>query len=401
MEKWKRFALFVGITGGIVLAMWVSFTPLVVVSEVHPAEEQDRLINGGYFPSGEDRRLAALSPESYVEEITGGAVEEVSDAQWQAVVDALRDDRGPAAWRSSRLGSLRPSIYFHATEDPVRMVAAVVDGDGPLEAYLRVDGEEEPALLRLRRKFVTLDDFHLGTGWANAVDPPSRLLFPLRRFAPWLMVAGIIGYFLLPGIRRGVETVRYSRRRLGLSDLVAMAMLGFFFAMPMLIPGGFQPALRYWPITVVFWLMAAPFALVLPFTARYAGWAVDVGETELTLTTPQGQEVIPMTQFAGRRPAALRSPGWMRWLLWVGAFLNPGPATAGQALLLGGVLANGVELELDDGSVRYIWAGDALGSSTLENGELLAAALDRIPESGEDIAILQTFGMPLRGLHPA
>ena len=72
MESWKRVALFFGITGGIVLAMWVSFTPLVVVSEVHPAEEQDRLIHGGYFPSDEDRRLAALSPEAYVEVITGG-----------------------------------------------------------------------------------------------------------------------------------------------------------------------------------------------------------------------------------------------------------------------------------------------------------------------------------------
>ena len=250
-------------------------------------------------------------------------------------------------------------------------------------------------------QFVTLDDFHLGTGWANAVDPPSRLLYPARRFAPWLMVAGIVLYFLLPGIRRGAETVRYSRRRLVLSDLVAMAMLGFFFALPMLIPAGFQPALRYWPITAAFWLLAALFAFVLPFTAKYAGWAVDVGDQELTLTTPQGRETIPQSRFVGRRPAVLKSPAWLRRLLWVGAVLNPGPATAGQALVLGGALASGFELELDDGSVRYIWAGDALGGSTLENGDLLATALERIPENEEDIAILQTFGMPLRGPHPA
>ena len=69
--------------------------------------------------------------------------------------------------------------------------------------------------------------------------------------------------------------------------------------------------------------------------------------------------------------------------------------------MLGGVLANGVELELDDGTVRYIWAGDAMGSSTLEHGDLLEAALNQIPRSDKDSAVLQTFGMPLRGPGPA
>lgn len=397
MESWKRFALFVGIIGGIVLAMWVSFTPLVVVSEVHPAEEQGWLIHGGYFPSDEDRRLAALPPDAYVATITGGELQEVFGVQWQAVVDALRGGQSSAAWRSSGLSLLRPSVFFHVTEAPVRSVTAVVEGNGPREAYLRVVGEGTPALLRLRRQFVSLDDFHLGTGWANAVHPPSRLLFPGRRFAPWIMVAGVVLYFLLPGVRRDADTVCYSRRRLVLSDLLAVAMLGFFFALPMLIPGALQPALHYWPITVVFWLMAAPFAFVLPFTAQYAGWAVNVGDEALMLTTPQGRETIPYSKIVGQRPAALRSPRWLRHLLWVGALINPGPGTAGRAVLLGGVLANGVELELDDGSVRYIWAGDAMGTSTLEHGDLLEAGLDRIPHSGKDSAILQTFGMPLRG----
>jgi len=401
MEGWKRVALFIGVVGGIVLAMWVSFTPLIVVSEVHPAEEQNRLIHGGYFPSDEDRRLAALSPEGYVEAITGGMVLEDSGAQWQIAVTALRDEGGPAAWRSSRIGSLRPSVYFHSTEDPVSSVSEVVEGNGPREAYLHVVGEGEPALLRLRRQFVSLDDFHLGTGWANAVRPPSRLLFPGRRFAPWLVLAGVVLYLLLPGIRRSADTVRYSRRRLVLSDSLAVVMFGFFFALPMLIPEGLQPALRHWPITVAFWLMAAPFVFILPFSARYAAWAVDVGDQALTLTTPQGRETIPYSGIVGRRLAELSSPRWIRYLLWAGALFNPGPGTAGRAILLGGVLAYGTELELNDGSVRYIWAGDALGGSTLENGDLLAAALDRIPTSEKDSAILQTFGMPLRGPRPA
>ena len=401
MESWKRVALFSGVTGSVILAMWVSFTPLVVVSEVHPTEEQDRLIHGGYFPSNEDRQLAALSPNAYVDAITGGEVAEVSGLQWQAVVDALRDGQGPAAWRGARLGSLRPSVFFHTTEDPVRAVSAVIEGDGPLEAYLRVVGEGTPALLRLRRQFVSLDDFHLGTGWANAVEPPSRLLYPGRRFAPWLAAAGLFLYLLLPGIGREPNTVRYSRRRLVLSDLTAMAMLAFFFGLPMLIPGGLQPAIHYWPIAAVFWLMAAPFVFVLPSTTRHAEWAVNVGDEALVLTTPEGRESIPFSGIVGRRSAELCSPSWLRHLLWVSALLSPGPGPAGRAVLLGGVLANGVELELDDGSVRYIWAGDAMGTSTLENGELLATAWDRIPDSGKDSAVLTTFGMPLRGERPA
>lgn len=401
MEKSKRAALFLGVIGGIILAMWVSMTPLVVISEVHPAEEQDWLIHGGFFPSDEDRRLAALSPQAYVEEITGGAVAEVSDASWQDIVNALRDHHGPAAWRIRSLGSLRPSMYFHSTEEPVRRISAVVDGNGPLKTYLRVLGDGKPALLRLRRHLVTLDDFHLGTGWADAVQPPSRLLFPARRFAPWLMLFGLALYFLIPGIRRGPETVRYSRRRLVLSDFVSVAMFGFFFGLPMLIPEGLQPALRYWPITLACWIMALPFYFILPMSARHAGWAVDVGDQELVLTSFSGREAIPFAGFVGQKPAVLQSPRWLRHLLWVGALLRPSPQTVGQALVLGGVLATGVELQLQDGTVRYIWASDALGNPALENGDILAAALERIPENEGDIAILQTFGMPLRGPHPA
>jgi len=401
MESWKRVALFSGIIGGIVLAMWVSFTPLVVVSEVQPAQEQDRLIHGGYFPSDEDRRLAALSPEEYVEEITGGQIQEVTSDAWKVVLQGLREGRGPEAWRRVAFIATRPELFFHVNEEPVRDIGAVVEGDGPREAYLRVSAETAPVLLRLVRRFVSLEDFDLGTGWADAVAPPSRLLFPGRRFAPWVMVAGVALYLLLPGIRRGPRTVRYSRRRLVFSDLVAMTAMGFFLAMPPLIAGGLQPALPYWPLTGVFWVMAALFAVVLPSTARYARWAVDVGEDAMTLTTPRGQEAVPFSRISGRRPAELRSPGWLRRLLWASALFSPGPGGVGRAMILGGVLATGVELELDDGSVRYIWAGDAMGTSSLENGDLLEKALEAVPPGRAGTAVLQTFGMPFTGPRPA
>ncbi len=401
MEGWKRLALFLGVTGGIVLTLWVSFTPLVVVSEVRPSQEQDRLIHGGYFPSEEDRRLAALSPEEYVREITNGKVREAPGERWHAVLVALRDGRGVDAWRRKELIRGRPELFFHVTEEPVREIPTLATGYRFTKAFVRVPATPAPVLLRLYLQVVSLDDFQLGSGWVSVVEPPSRLLYPARRLAPWVMVIGIALYLLLPGIRRGPRTTRHSRKQLVLSDLVAVTMMGFFFALPLLIPGGFQPALRYWPITAVFWVMAALFALVLPWTARHAGWAVDVGEDTLTITTSGGQESIPLSRIVGRRPAQLRSPRWLRRLLWVGALLNPGPGTVGRAAVLGGILATGDELELDDGSVRYIWAGNAMGGSSLENGDLLAKTLETLPAGKTGTAVIQTFGMPLSAKHPA
>ncbi len=400
MEGWKRLALFLGITSGIVLAMWVSFRPLVVVFEVRPAEEQDRLIHGGYFPTREDRRLAELSPEAYVRQITGGNILDASDQRWHAVLAALRQKRGPEGWRRVEWRRNHAELFFHEHEEPVREVPLVAHGASSREGYVRISDVAPPVLLRLVRQPVSLDDFHLGSGWANLVKPPSRLLYPARRLAPWVILIGLGLYLFLPGVRGGPRTVRYSRRRLVVSDLVAVTMMGFFFALPLLIPGGFQPALRYWPITAVFWVMAAFFALVLPWTARYAGWAVDVGEDVLTIMTSQARETIPMSSIVGRRPAELRSPAWLRRLLWVGALLNPGPGTVGRAAVLGRILATGDELELDDGSVRYLWAGDAMGTSSLENGDLLVNILQKAPPGRTGTAVLQTFGMPLTGPGP-
>ncbi len=406
-ERWRRLALICGIAGCLLLATWASFSPLVTVETVNPAAEQDRRVHGGYFPSEEDRALAALSPEEYLATITAGAVYHSEGTLWGKMFEALaapaKADRTLRWWmKPDRSGGRsRARLFFHEDEEPVHEMVRWMDEEGLKTAYVATSSAPNRDLLRVSLESVGLDDFSLGSGWRGIVEPPSRLLFPGRRFAlPFLLLCSAV-YAVLPWPRRGATTVTYDRRRVIVADVVGTLLFGLFFTMPSWITGTAQGLVAYWPLTAGFWLMASFGAVILIRSTWYARWRVVVREDGLDIMTPGGVRSLPYSRLRSRRPVVLRSPRWLRSLMWLALFVRPEPALAGNAALMSGILASGDELELDDGSVVYLWHQGRWGDSTLTHGDVLDRALHRIPSSTAEVTEMVGFGAPASSAAPA
>ncbi len=405
-ERWRRLAVVCGIAGCLLLTIWADFSPLVTVEVVNPAAEQDRLIHGGYFPSKKDKALAALSPEEYVATITAGAVYPGGGAPWREMSEALTSPtKADHTWRwrmkPDRLGRhSRPHLYFHENEEPVRDVAGWMDDKGLRTAYVEVSSSQDSHLLRVSIQPVGLGDFSLGQGWRGA-EPPTRLLFPGRRFAvPFLLVC-LAAYVLLPWPKRGPTTVAYRRPRVITGDVVGIFLFGMFFTMPGWITGTAQGLVAYWPLTAAFWLMASFGLIILIRSAWYAGWCVVVHEDGLDIVTPGRLLSLPYSRMHNRRSVVLRSPRWLRSMMWLAVLVRPEPALAGNAALMSGVLAVGDEIELDDGSVVYLWYGGRMGGSMLTHEDVLEKALQHIPGSSGEAAEVTGFGAPFTAAAPA
>lgn len=246
-----------------------------------------------------------------------------------------------------------------------------------------------------------MGDFSLGQGYMGSPRTPSRLLFPGRRFAlPFLLVCLAV-YVFLPWPKRGPTTVAYRRQRLITGDVVGAFLFALFFAMPGWITGTAQGLVAYWPLTAMFWLMASFGLIILIRSAWYAKWCVSVHEDGLEIATPDGFLRLPYSRMKSRRPVVLRSPRWLRGMMWLAVMVRPEPALAGNAALMSGVLAGGDEIELDDGSVVYLWHDGRLGGSMLTHAEVLAKALEKIPSSTEEAAEVVGIGAPSAAAAPA
>ncbi len=405
-ERWRRLAVLCGIAGFLLLTTWATFSPLVTVETVDPAAEQDRLVHGGYFPSEKDKALAALSPAEYLATITAGAVYQPQGALWPEISEALAAPAKAArTWRwrmdPDRIGHFsQPQLFFHEEEAPVRGVARWMHDNGLKTAYVAMSNPTSSRFLRVSLQPVGLDDFSLGQGWRGTSEPPSRLLFPGRRFAlPFLLVCLAV-YALLPWPKRGPTTVAYRRQRVITGDVVGAFLFALFFTMPGWITGTAQGLVAYWPLTAAFWLMASFGAVILIRSAWYSGWHVVVRDDGLDIVTPGRMLSLPYSRLRSRRPVVLRSPRWLRNLMWLAVLVRPEPALAGNAALMSGVLAGGDEIELDDGSVVYLWYEGRLGGSTLTHADVLDTALDHIPSSTAEVAEVVGVGAPSTAAAP-
>jgi len=77
-------------------------------------------------------------------------------------------------------------------------------------------------------------------GWGFPRDArriaPSSMLYPMRRYALWPLLAGLTLYFCLPRAKTGPQVLRYSHSSAGLlPNLVGALLLALFFALPLAI----------------------------------------------------------------------------------------------------------------------------------------------------------------------
>lgn len=322
--------------------------------------------------------MAGESLEGFIANRTKGRVADVRGPAWEAFfADLARAGAGDAATWAGRRGTsyAHSSFFFRPDEAPLDAAAPqLAAGNGFV--FLRLSAADGP-------RYAGLTQVRAADAAATA---PSALAFPRRSMAPWVALAAIAAYGLVPWPRhRDERTLGYRRSRAVIvPDLSGAIMACLFFGLPFLIVGTnsssgsvFQEGWVF--LTGTLWLIGAGFASILGFSAWYAAFRLVVCEDELRYVTLFGTRILPFTEVERVDLADYRPPKWLRTLLFIAGAFNW--RLMGQALLLNARGDWGIALVMRDGRrVRIMMSyldGAARLVDALETAGVPVAAIVR------------------------
>jgi hypothetical protein len=213
----------------------------------------------------------------------------------------------------------------------------------------------------------------------------AALLHPYRSFSPWLALAGVAIYGLIPWHRRKPGAVAYPLvgRHVILMDVAASLLTGTFFAVPFIVingvsrPSVFDPGWIWF--TLFWWLMALlGIPLYIAAALNAASW-IEIHPDRLTVTGLWQPRTYLYSEMAAYRPYAFTLPAWARVLvrlLMVLLLFTRQLISAIAMRRLLGQESNGILITLQDGREARIW-----------NNEL--PGFERIPQALEENGIAQ------------
>jgi alpha-D-ribose 1-methylphosphonate 5-triphosphate synthase subunit PhnG len=386
MELTRRWVLLMGAALAVWTAKMASVTPLFTVRAVDFAESQkneSRWTDRGQF-------LAQLPLDRYVQEKTKGATLDVSGEAWTRflgdVLAAGRGRKSEKAW-TSRVAAddlrwtLTPyRVFFRPDEEPLREIAAKFSEDEQ-RRYLVFDEGGRPSYLEVSFQVYDPDDFGFGSGFGGTPEPPTRFLYPFRKFSLWIALLGLAIYVLLPRPKRRPEAVYYQTWRVILGDFASMILFVPFFAVPIFVIGGSIQALTMaWPLVLMMWPLAFVGIWLLRMGAWYASYELFVTTGGIELSTYKERRLFPFADMTYLQPIVVKPPRWLVIASWFAVLAGRGRArigAAGRALMLGGSASNGIGVGLKDGSSAFFWVTDQMGGKALKNAERMIDALEK------------------------
>ncbi len=405
LEILRRVALLAGLLGAICLAYLTRFEPMVRVSMDKP-DSTGRFVAATDLGEGrvQARDLVRVSGPQWDSLFAGASrsfAENVPIPGWEHRITArdlatARKDnaerhamnaaaKADEADRVKRLkekynvdvtftGSFH-RLYFAASEAPFR------------DAAPKWTPGTSHVLLRDADDRTRLDVFYNSAyrihGFSDVITIPAAFSYPYRHLAPWVALAGLLLYFLLPWGRIGENVVAYTRWRLILGDVATSGLLVVpFFGIPIAVIGGtMETVVEFWPFALLFWLLAALGVAGTLWSVSASAYRLAVGPDALVVSGLSGEVVIPYDQVRTVQAVRLRPPQWLITVSWLTALLGRNStATAGQvgrSLLLGASAANGLRLDLRNGAHHYIWFSDQMGNTSMQHFERLGQALHR------------------------
>lgn len=275
----RRLLLIGGVVSGIACAFWQR----AVLYRVHVVDFAARQRNE-YAWTG--RRDMAL--DDYIRYKTEGHLVRKEGAAWKALCDV------PAADEDYR--------FFLPRHGPLHELADDLDG-----AFVYVAIECGGRLTYL--------EVVLSRPGGSPVAP-SRLRYPMRRFAFGILLAGLSGYFLVPWPKRDPDVVAYARF-IGavLPDLgIGTLFIAAFFTMPWLIvpsESGTSHPLVFdggWAIlTLIMWSFGGFGLAVHIVAAWYEVLSIRIGEDGLVITSLVGVEAVSFSDIE-RLTLGVRQP---------------------------------------------------------------------------------------------
>ncbi len=261
------------------------------------------------------RQRGDIPLEQFVREKTKDRVITVDTPDWAQYFDRL--SAPTYAPSTSRPANLPPRHYHFipASLPPAQALASQFDHD-PFR-YLLL---QSPSGIRC------LGATLLAPREASQSGADSTLVYPRRRWAPWVALAGLAAYVLMPRMKRIPDALAFGRiSGVVLPDIMGLILAGLFFTLPFLIVPSIDDctsaemfsADRFW-FFLIFWPFCLAGLTILWFASLYASLQIVLEPEGLLWVTPARSEAIPFDQIESVRPVDQRSP---RWLVVLGFIL--------------------------------------------------------------------------------
>jgi hypothetical protein len=321
--------------------------------------------------------------------ITRGKLIHLTGRQWEDFyLNTVREGSGtrrPAEWdgRVSSSGYYNSSyLFFYPREAPVNSIMEHLKKDND-DIYAAVEVEGKPRYLHFSYKVYTEDDdFHWGAGFSAYPNPPTRMIYPARRFGLWLGGAALLIHFLMPGRRKIQGAVTYARWRVAMGDVFALILAVPFFVLPMMVIGGAVQAVTLaWPLSAVMWPMAfSGGAVLLTYSTWYASYEVALCKDGLMISSYKGSKEYKFSDISYHQRAEIRAPRWFIRFMRIASIFS-GRLLASSAMVSSSAY-KGIALGLRNKGIVYVWITDQMGSAALSGYGAIQHALKQggIPE---------------------
>ena len=401
MERFRRLVLLITVLAAIWLYFFTPLLPLVMVEQVDFTLKQQKSRPFG-FRTDQEERLKRLPLNEYIAEVTKGRLIQVTGSEWEAFFRSAAEVRAGGPVPEVMKGHIGPwdlkshtgkHLFFRPDETPIRALSGRLQQDNQI-IYVNLAGDDPRTCLSLTYKVYTDNDFSFGTGFNRIPDPPAGYLFPYRNFAPGILAAGFVLYFLIPWPKRSPGVIRYHRWRVCLGDFCLLLLLiAPFFALPILVIGGSTQALSVaWPLTLITWPLAGFAIWALKYMAWSAAYGIEVLDSGLRIYDDVKIRELPYGDIGNYQRAVFRPPKWLIFLSWAAALLGGGSmaiGATGRALILNSTQYGGIAVNTRSGKTVFVWVTDQMGTNALPGFNRLLAALDKahIPMKTEERAV--------------
>ena len=384
MELWRRVFLICSFFAAILFALLADLSPVVIVSRVDFSDQQKK--EGSYMGvrlmTERTERPARMSSQEYIAEVTKGRLFSVEGRGWESAVEnavAADGSRTLAKeWQRRLPSDPHPMgvLFFRPGEVPVNQLASLFRKSND-QVFLFQGAGEKAVYLKAEYRVYSDGDFHLGSGFSSYPTPPTEFLYPLRKWSPWVALAGLVLYIVLPWPKRPQGTLSYRRWRVVLCDVAAVIMTVPFFAFPFFIVGGAKQALTEgWPLFFFFWPIV-PLGLLLVFLAGwFSSFALLPLEDRFRVWNHRGSRDYPYSDMAFFQPVVIKPPKWLIVLTWLAALAGKGSmkvGATGRALLMSSAVWGALGIRLRTGKDLILGITDQLGTDTLDAGRIIDA----------------------------
>jgi len=406
MELWRRVILLGSIFAAILVALFASLSPVVIVQHVDFADRQRN--EGSYMGfrlmTERAQHLAALPLHDYIAEVTKGRLFIVGGPGWEAVaVNALAAARRmpiAAEWQRRLPSDRYPSgvLFFRPDEAPVNQLASLYAGSRE-PAYLRLETGGPPLYLKAEHRAYSNEDFHLGGGFSSAPTPPTDFLFPGRKWSPWIAAAGFALYVLLPWPNRPPGAQAFRRWRVVATDVVALLMTVPFFSFPFFITGGtVQAFTEGWPLFFFFWPIFFIGLILVRLAEWFSSFALLPLADRLRIWSPRGERDFPYGEMEFFQPVVTRPPKWLIALTWLAALSGKGSArigATGRAMILSSSEWGSLAVRLKNGKDLFISVTDQLGTDMIGADAIVKALKKAGVREVDEVRELRSLGLEM------